>query len=265
MWLAAAREAGIAALRDDRHPRLRTDAHDRGRLLGRLRSQNEGDAAHPIVAPARAVRSDVGGVVEVAGAPDHGLEPVEGPGRDGRARCAHLSWPRKLERCGEVPELSRLRRGNQSDAGAEKRPAAAPLAGDLPSGSRSPHRTIRHACVRRACLGARNRQVTGIQDNQDSAPPFDTENDHENHPLSRPGFVCAFGHRGSAGQRQPPRPTQSRRRDPLAVPVLSRTMSLSQPRDLRGRDILVSAYRFGNRSKLGRPAGIWWKACLSMV
>ena len=152
-----------------------------------------------------------------------------------------------------MPELSRLRRGNQSDAGAEKRPAAAPLAGDLPSGSRSPHRTIRHACVRRACLGARNRQVTGIQDNQDSAPPFDTENDHENHPLSRPGFVCAFGHRGSA-RPAPATPTHAipPSRSPRRPSTKSNNVSVSAARSARPRH---SCFRLSLRQSLeGRQA-----------
>ena len=105
--LAAAGQSCVAALGDDGDAALGTDVYDACDLLGRLRPQYQGDAAHPVVAPARAVGRDVGGVVEIAGAPHHGLQSLDGLGRDRIARCTHRSSPRLPRAVPNGRELSR--------------------------------------------------------------------------------------------------------------------------------------------------------------
>jgi hypothetical protein len=38
-----------------------------------------------------------------------------------------------------------------------------------------------------------------------------------------------------------------------------------KPRDTQQMRVIIGHYRFGSRSKVGKPSGIWWNGCLSTV
>ena len=80
MRLPAAGQAGIAALRHDRHAGCRAELHDLRDLPGRGRAQHQWRVAAPAIAPGHAIGLHIGRVVDIAGRADDFLQAIQDVG-----------------------------------------------------------------------------------------------------------------------------------------------------------------------------------------